>query len=410
MDNLTEHYARLLGLGDNWEVSEVDLDLPSQKVTIRLQRVAGSVCSCPACGEPRPLKDHAAERQWRHLDTMQFETVLVARTPRTNCLECGVLNVDLPWAGQHDRFTLMFQAFAIRVLQAAASIEQARQLLGLSWHATQDIMSAAVKRGLLDRDTDGLAYVGIDEKSFGRGHDYVSVLTDIEGSRVLEVAEGRTREAADTLWNTLSSEQKQEVEAVAIDMWPAFLASAKAHVPKAKVVHDRFHISKHLGEAVDRVRRAEHKALKEEGDERLTGTRYLWLTNEENLSEEKSASFEELKHKKLKTARAWAIRELFRDFWEQPSESAARSFFEKWHSWVSRCRLKPIIKVGRMLKRHLEHIVTWFEHPISNATAEGFNSRIQAIKAAARGFSNFNNYRTRILFFCGRLQLEPEIQ
>jgi hypothetical protein len=205
MDNLTEHYARLLGLGDNWEVTEVDLDLPSLKVTIHLQRVAGSVCSCPGCGEPRPLKDHAAERQWRHLDTMQFETVLVARTPRTNCLECGVLNVDLPWAGLHDRYTLMFQAFAIRVLQASASIEQARQLLGLSWHATQDIMSAAVKRGLLDRDTDGLAYVGIDERSFGRRHDYVSVLTDIEGSRVLEVAEGRTREAADTLWNTLGT-------------------------------------------------------------------------------------------------------------------------------------------------------------------------------------------------------------
>lgn len=409
MDALTEHYGRLLGLGEGWEVTEVDLDLPVQKVTIRLRRVPGSVCVCPGCGEARPLKDHAEERQWRHLDTMQFETVLVARTPRTNCPTCGVLNVDLPWADPHGRFTLMFQAFAIRVLQASASIEQGRKLLGLSWHAAQDIMSVAVERGLLVRDTEGITEVGMDEKSFGQGQDYVSVLTDIEGSRVLDVAPGRTRESADTLWNTLSEEQKAEVQAVALDMWPAFLASAKANVPNAKIVHDRFHISKHLGEAVDQVRRAEHKALKAQGDERLTGSRYLWLTNEENQSEKQAASFESLKNAKLKTARAWAIREMFREFWDLPGQFTARAFFKDWYNWVSRSRLKPIQKVGRMLKRHLDHLVTWFEHPITNAAAEGFNSKIQALKSAARGFRNFKNYRTRILFFCGRLQLEPEI-
>lgn len=408
MEDLSTHYARLLGLGDDWDVTDVGLDLSSQRVTIRLKRVAGSPCSCPTCGEQRPLKDHASEREWRHLDTMQFETVLVARTPRTNCPECGVLNVDLPWAEPHGRFTLMFQAFAIRVLQASASIEQGRQLLGLSWRSAQDIMSTAVRRGMEVRDMEDIAYVGIDEKSFGKGHDYVSVLVDLEGSRVLEVAQGRTQETADELWNTLSEEQKDEIQAVAMDMWPAFMASASEHVPDAEIVHDRFHISKHLGEAVDQVRRAEHKALKKEGDERLTGSRYLWLTNEENLSEERAATFEELKNANLKTSRAWAIRELFRDFWEQPGEYTAKAFFEKWHAWASRSRLQPIIKVGRMIKRHLDNIVTWFRHPISNGPTEGFNSRIQAIKSAARGFRNFDNYRIRILFFCGRLDLEPE--
>jgi transposase len=255
MEDLSAHYARLLGLGDGWEVTDVDLDLVSQRVTIRLERVPGSPCCCAVCGEQRPLKDHATEREWRHLDTMQFETVLLARTPRTNCPKCGVLNVDVPWAEPHGRFTLMFQAFAIRVLQASASIEQGRKLLGLSWRSAQDIMSMAVQRGLEVRDTDNIAYVGIDEKSFGKGHDYVSVLVDLEGRRVLEVAQGRTQEAADTLWKTLSDEEKDEVQAVAMDMWPAFLASAIEHVPQAQIVHDRFHISKHLGEAVDQVRR-----------------------------------------------------------------------------------------------------------------------------------------------------------
>ncbi len=155
------------------------------------------------------------------------------------------------------------------------------------------------------------------------------MLVDLDEHRVLEVAEGRTQEAADTLWNTLSDEQKGQIEAVAMDMWPAFMASASEHVPQAEIVHDRFHIRKHLNEAVDQVRRAEHKALKQEGDERLTGSRYLWLTNEENLSEERAATFEELKNAKLKTARAWGISDLFREFWEQPGEYTERAFFER---------------------------------------------------------------------------------
>lgn len=409
MNGLREHYARLLGLGNNWQVTDVDLDLPTQRVSIRLTESEGAKCKCPECGQIRPLKDHAPERQWRHLDTMQFETILVARVPRTNCPECGVLNIDVPWAEPHGRFTLMFQAFAIRVLQAAASVEQGRKLLRLGWHAAQDIMTAAVQRGLERRDVEDVPFLGIDEKNFGKGHDYISVMTDIDGGRVLEVVPERTRQAADTLWSTLSEEQKQSVEAVAIDMSAAFLGSTQEHAPQAAVVHDRFHLSKHLGEAVDRVRRAEHKALKEAGDERLTGSRYLWLTNEENLSEERAATFEQLKTANFKTSRAWAIRELFRDFWEQPGEFTGRAFFKEWYAWASRCRLKPIVKVAKMFKKHLDRIVTWFQYPITNAAAEGFNSRIQSLKSAARGFRNFDNYRTRILFFCGKLQLKPDV-
>ena len=223
MDRLSEHYAQLLGLGDSWLVHDVELDLAAQKVVIRLSRNPEAPVCCPECSQRRPLKDHAPERQWRHLDTMQFETVLIARTPRTNCPDCGVLNTEVPWAEPHGRFTLFFEAFAIRVLKAAASIEQGRQLLRLDWHAANTIMKRAVERGLERRELDEVTHVGMDEKSFGKGQDYVSIMTDIEGGRVLEVAPGRTKEAADSLWNTLSDEQKAEVKAVAMDMWPAFM-------------------------------------------------------------------------------------------------------------------------------------------------------------------------------------------
>ena len=408
MDTLSEHYSRLLGLDKAWQVVDVELSLDQQQVRIRLRDNPKQAVCCADCGEQRPRKDHAPERSWRHLDTMQFETVLVAATPRTKCPQCGVKTCRVPWAEPQGEFTLMFEAFAIRVLQAAGSVEQARLLLGLSWGCVQGIMDRAVERGLLKRNLDEVTHVGLDEKNFRRGQDYVSVMTDIEASRVLEVSQGRDEAAADLLWDTLSQDQKANVEAVAMDMWQAYENSTTKQVPEAEIVHDRFHISKYLNEAVDKVRRREHKSLKGDGDETLTGTKQLWLYSPGNMSDEQWSQLEVLRVQDLKTSRAWALREHFRWFWEYQYAGNAKKFFTSWYGWASRCRLPPMVKVAKMIKRRLTNILTWFRHPISNGPAEGFNSRIQSIKSAARGFRSFKNYRTRILFFCGKLKLAPE--
>ena len=176
MNDLNQHYRDLLGLDDSWSVDEVDLDLTGTQVVIHLS-FAGSDLSCPECGEACPRADTAPQRTWRHLDTMQFSTEIRAAVPRCRCEKCGVKTIRVPWAGKHSRFTLMFEAFAIRVLQAAANVKRAAQLLGLSWDAAHRILEAAVERGLQRRDAEPVPNVGIDEKSFGRGHDYVSVMT-----------------------------------------------------------------------------------------------------------------------------------------------------------------------------------------------------------------------------------------
>jgi len=299
----------------------------------------------------------------------------------------------------------MFEVFAIEVLQASSSVSAAATLLGLGWDSVHAIMERAVERGLERRQVDNVTQVGIDEKSFGRGQDYVSVMTDLDGSRVLEVVPGRDEESADKLWDSLPAEQIAKIEAVSIDMWQAFENSVRSHAPQAAIVHDKFHISKHLNEAVDKVRRQEHKSLKKEDDQRLTGTKHLWLFNPENIRDSRKEEFESLKNQELKTARAWAIKESFRWFWSYCYAGHARNFFKDWYSWASRSRLEPITKVAKMIKGRLENVLTYFKHRITNAMSEGYNSRIQAIKANARGFKNFDNYRTRILFFCGKLRL-----
>ncbi len=186
-----------------------------------------------------------------------------------------------------------------------------------------------------------------------------------------------------------------------------FVRTIEKQVPGAAIVHDKFHVSKYLGEAVDKVRRAEHKELMAQGDETLKGTRQLWLYNPENFSPEQREEFCGLKDLALKVGRAWAAKELFSKFWNYQEEGWARRFFKDWFGWVSRSQLKPLVEVAQMLKRHLDNLLTYLKHPITNAVTEGLNSKIQSLKSAARGFRNFRNYRVRILFFCGKLNLYP---
>jgi transposase len=186
------------------------------------------------------------------------------------------------------------------------------------------------------------------------------------------------------------------------------MTSTMKNVPEAKIVHDKFHIAKYLGEAVDKVRRTEHRELKQDGESPLTGLRQLLLYNEENLDEDDYFEVLTIQRADLKTGRAWAIKENFRHFWNYSTRGWAQRFFNRWYGWAIRSRLEPIKKVAVMLKSHLEGLLNYFDHRVSNATAEGFNSRIQAIKSAARGFRKFENYRIRILFYCGKLSLLPE--
>ena len=174
------------------------------------------------------------------------------------------------------------------------------------------------------------------------------------------------------------------------------------------IVYDKFHVSKHLNEAVDKVRREEHRRLLESGDKSLTGTKYLWLQGA-CAEGERALSFAELCERNLKTSRAWYHKETFNEFWAQPSAKRAAQFFQHWFIAARRSKLEPIKKSALTLQTHLFGLLNYFAHPITNAISEGFNSKIQAIKADARGFRRFENYRYRILFHCGKLDLRPAI-
>jgi len=313
----------------------------------------------------------------------------------------------VPWADKGMRWTRMFEAFAVRVLKACVTVEAATSILGINWHAADRIIQRAVQRGELRRELGEIEHLGVDEKSFRTGHRYASVLVDGGKGVVIEVVEGRNKKSSKELFSRLPAECRSKVKVVSIDMWEPFLCACLSMVPSAAIVHDRFHISQHMGKAVDQVRKTEHRELFRQGDRSLVGTKYNWLSNPENVSQSHWPRFKQLLGASLKTARAWEYKENLRHFWDAPNEQAGRAFFKHWYGRAIRSQLEPVKKVARMIKNHFSHIVTWFRYPVTNAAAEGLNSRIQTIKASARGFHSFASFRARILFHCGGLDLDP---
>lgn len=405
--SLGEHYRQMLNLSDPWMVSSVELDTEKLLLNIHVDTVKGTKLPCPHCKQLCTKEDHREERTWRHLDTMQFETIITCRTPRINCPEHGVLSVEVPWADGYSRFTELFEKFAIDVIKTAKSLKAATILLRLSWYQIHAIQAGAVERGLKRRGNETIKHVGIDEKSFLKGHSYASLLTDLDDVRVLEVAQDRTEEAATELLNTLEEKQKQGIEAAAMDMWPAFMNAVHTVLPQADIVHDKYHIAGYLGKAVDQIRRKENKTLIQGGDASLKGTKYLWLSNPANWDKEAKKRFRSIASDELKVGRAWSIKETFRHFWDYHYRAVAESFFKSWYFWATHSRLKPMIEAAKTIKRHQTGIFAYLKHHITNAATEGLNSKIQSIKSDARGFRNFNNYRIAILFHCGKLNLYP---
>ncbi len=400
-------YAAVLGVTSPWGVEKVDLRLTEGEIHVWVALPAATRWVCPECLAEAPIHDHQ-ERVWRHLDTCQYRTLIHARVPRLRCSTHGIKQIKVPWAEPLSRFTALFEALAIDWMKQAC-IRAVAERMGLSWDEAAGIQARAVHRGLARREAETVCRVGVDETSFKKRHEYVTVVSDPARGRVLYVGDDRKRETLDVYWTSLTDGQREAIRAVGMDMWEPYIQSVLAHVPQGaeKIVFDRYHIMAHMGKAVDRVRRLEHRALSSLGNETLTGTKYFWLYAEENLPAKHWERFFLLKAQGLKTARAWAMKENLRHLWSCSSAGWAERYFRRWYFWATHSRLQPVIQAARMIKRHWTNIKTYFAHRITNAGAEAMNAKIQAIKSMSRGFRNRERFRNSIYFHCGGLSLYP---
>ena len=251
--------------------------------------------------------------------------------------------------------------------------------------------------------------IGVDEKAAAKGHRYLTLVCDLDEGTVEHIAEDRKQESLEGYYAGLTQEQLDGIEAVAMDMWEPYIQATRAQVPDAaeKIVFDRFHVMGHVGKAVDTVRKQEHRELMASGDETLKGSKYLWLYSRENVPERRREEFAALMRQELKVGRAWAIKEALRRLWHYVYPASGWKFWKRWYFWATHSRLKPIRKAAETVRRHIDNILTYYQHPVTNAMSEGLNSQIQKIKSMACGFRNTENFKTAIYFHCGGLDLYP---
>ena len=405
----TDLYGRILGIQAPWEVTRVELRPETGEVEVFVVHGGDGRLSCGECGGEARRHD-ARRRSWRHLPTCQYRTILTADVPRVRCAEHGVRTLGVPWADSGSRFTALFEALVIDWL-GSASISAAARNLDLSWDQVDGVMARAVKRGLERRGGAGASrLLGVDETSFQKRHEYVTVVADLDGEPcVRHVADGRGKEALSSYYRSLSEAERAGIETVAMDMWPAYISATVSDLPDGaqKLAYDKFHIAAHLGDAVNQVRVAEHRELQKRGDDRLAGTRYMWLYHPDRLPERHAASFKTLVNATLKTARCWHLKELAMMMWEARDRAEAREIFDGWYSWAIRSRLEPMKEVARMIKAHLGGVLNAIERGVTNARLEGINSVIQSLKKSARGYRNRDRFRNAIYFHLGQLHLYP---
>ena len=392
---------------DPWAVTESTLDLERQRVDVHIEWQGPG--RCPVCDREVPKHDHR-ERVWRDLDLCADQLFIHAVVPRVDCPEHGVVTVKVPWAQGRSEFTDRFERLVIALL-LEMSIAAVSRRMQVSWDQIDTVMGRAVKRGLENRRARTYRFIGIDEKSIKKGHKYFTIVSDLEGGEVIWIGRGRKREVLDAFWRGLSAEQLAGIEGVAMDMWQPFFESTVAHLPDArkKIVFDKFHIVAYLSKAVDLTRR---QMMRDASLDRknLKGSKYAWLRNPARMEYKDRRELAVLRREYVKLGRAWSIKESFAHFWGYQREAVARRFFGGWYGWATHSRIPAIIEVARMLKRHFENIITYLKLRITNAAAEGLNSKIQFIKYKARGFRNQDRFERAIMFHCAGLYLQATHQ
>lgn len=402
-------YAKLLGIEAPWFVRDVDARLDAREVEVFISFDDAAKVTCPDCGASCGRYD-SRTRTWRHLDTMQYRTLLTADVPRVKCAEHGVKQIKVPWAEPGSRFTAMFEALVIDWLQEGCTSAVAR-LLGMSWDEVHGVMSRAVARGLGRRKSQPLRAIGIDETSFQRRHEYVTIVYDTERTRVVEVLDGRSQATLEAFYWDTPFEDLETLESVSMDMWGPYIQATREHVPDAdeKISFDRFHVAKHIGDGVNKVRVEENSELLGRGISTLKGTRFLWLQNPENMKPGNRSRFEELRDTALRVARAWAMKETARSLWSYKTRGWARRAWTGLINWMASSGLQPMVKVSRMLREHLWGIINAIVLGVTNAHLEAVNAKIQALKKRACGYRNRARFRDAILFHCGGLDLYPQL-
>lgn len=395
-----------LGLQNPWYVESVSFEMdekskqPELHLYLNFERGAkfpfpnGDFTNCPV--------HDTVQKTWRHLNFFQYKAYIHARVPRVKSPSGAVQLITVPWARPGSGFTLLFEAFVLLLVKEQPVSVVARTL---SVHDTLlwRMVSKYVERAREEVDLSEVACIGADETS-KKGHNYITVFADIKGKRVIHIEPGKSKETVYRFYERFIQLGgiPDNVKVITTDMSLGYLNAFKALFKNSHSVIDKFHVMKHMNEALDEVRKDDVKELK------LKRTKYLVLKNYNSLKAKERRHFSEvmaeLYHRA--TGKVYRMRcTLQQIFLNVKSREEAEIELRRFCSWLGKSRITRLGKLKKLIKNHMDEILNYWSFRYTNAHLEGFNSIIQNIKRRSRGFRNDKYFETMIYLVCGGLDL-----
>lgn len=347
---------------------------------------------CGRCGRPGKYRDTRPERTFKHVPLWGIPVILHYSPRRVLCHHCGGVYVEsIPWAAGKRRLTNAFACYLATWAKLLPWLEVSR-LFKCSWGTVAAAVDFVIKYGLENRDLTGITHIGIDELSRKKGHQYVTNIYDLKTKRLIWSGEGRSEETLREFFDFFGEQRAKKLQGICCDMWMPYINVIEERASNAILVFDKFHIIRHIINAVDQVRRDEVNEKGKEHKELIKHTRYIWLKNPWNLTDQQKARLSALEKLNLKINRAYLLKEAFRNFWSYSKPAWAAKYIKKWFWWATHSRLTPMRDFAWLVRRHEENILSYFNLPIDNGSVEGLNNKAKLVNRRAYGFKSAKNY------------------
>ncbi len=399
MQNATEIFKIALGLNEPWQIDSVSFDKENKVLNIQIKFTKGTQFSMPddmeySAYDKRP-------RTWQHLNFFEHKCFIHCDVPRVQQADGKTTIQEVPWARKGSGFTLLFEAFAMLLIENEMPVNKVGKVLKVVPNRLWRMFDFWIERAHNADEINKINQLGYDETSMRKGHNYITTTVDIKERRVLYASEGKDANCIKESTEYLASKgvKTDEIEHVCIDMSPSFISGCTKYLPKTAITFDRFHVVKEVNKAMDELRKGERKM-----HEILKGHRYTFLKNK--LSPERRDERDRILELYPKLGEGYRLKTMFTDFWEMKNKEKAAAYLAFWCDQATESGIFPFQQAVGTIKRHWSGIMNYIESKISNGILEGLNSKIQLAKKRARGFAKTKNFINMIYFICGKLKFD----
>lgn len=397
MQNSEQIFAMALGLSTPWFIREIKFDKETSRLDIYLSFTKGYKFEMDD-GKEYTAYD-TVEKSWQHLNFFQHVCYLHARVPKVKQADGKIKTQAVPWARKGSGFTLMFEAFAMLLIENEMPVNKAAKILQVYPNRLWNVFNYWISIAHQEDSIEGLDKIGFDETSVKKGHNYVTTMVDLEQRRVLFATPGKGADCIKQSVDYLEDKKvdRSSIEQVCIDMSPSFISGCSNHLPNADITFDKFHVMKEVNKAMDELRKLERI-----GNDMLKQHKYTFLKNKlsPKIEEERNLLMELYP----KLGEGYRLKHLFNDFWDIEDKQEAEGYLAFWCDLADESGIFPFQKVVNTIKAHWSGIINYIESRINNGILEGLNSQIQLAKKRARGYRNINNFINMIYFICGKLK------